>query len=89
MNKAELIEIAAKAADISKAAAAKALDGAMAAIVKAVSKGDNFKVGHRTIEDLAEQIGRLRARQRPGAFLATADFLDVLRNRHGRIVPDQ
>ena len=41
MNKAELIEIAAKGADISKAAAAKALDGAMAAIVKAVSKGDN------------------------------------------------
>jgi nucleoid DNA-binding protein len=28
MNKAELIEIAAKAADISKAAAGKALDGA-------------------------------------------------------------
>jgi DNA-binding protein HU-beta len=40
MNKAELIEIAAKEADISKAAAGKALDGIMAAVVKAVSKGD-------------------------------------------------
>jgi DNA-binding protein HU-beta len=40
MNKAELIEIAAKEADISKAAAGKALDATIAAIVKAVSKGD-------------------------------------------------
>ena len=41
MNKSELIEIAADGADISKAAAGKALDAAMNAIVKAVSKGDN------------------------------------------------
>ena len=41
MNKAELIEIAAKEADLSKAAAGKVLDGIMAAVVKAVSKGDN------------------------------------------------
>ncbi|MBK9520259.1 MAG: HU family DNA-binding protein [Rhodocyclaceae bacterium] len=40
MNKAELIEAIAKAADISKAQAAKAVDGVTAAIVKAVSKGD-------------------------------------------------
>lgn len=40
MNKAELVEIAATAADISKAAAGKALDGLMAAVVKAVAKGD-------------------------------------------------
>lgn len=40
MNKAELIEIAAKEADISKAAAGKALDGIINAIVKTVSKGD-------------------------------------------------
>ena len=39
-NKAELIEIAAKEADISKAAAGKALDATINAIVKAVSKGD-------------------------------------------------
>ena len=40
MNKAELIEIAAKEADISKAAAGKSLDAVINAIVKAVSKGD-------------------------------------------------
>ena len=40
MNKAELIEIAAKEADISKAAAGKALDALINAVVKAVSKGD-------------------------------------------------
>ncbi len=37
MNKSELIEITAKEADISKAAAEKALSAVMAAIVKAVS----------------------------------------------------
>ena len=40
MNKAELIEIVAKEADLSKAAAGSALDAVIAAIVKAVSKGD-------------------------------------------------
>ena len=56
MNKAELIEIAAKEADISKAAAGKALDAMVASVVKAVSKGDSvtlvgfgsFYVGRRT-----------------------------------------
>ena len=60
MNKAELIEIAAKEADISKAAAGKALDGIMAAVVKAVSKGDTvtlvgfgtFKSAKRSMRDL-------------------------------------
>jgi DNA-binding protein HU-beta len=41
MNKAELIEIVAKEADLSKAAAGKALDALMATVVKAVSKGDS------------------------------------------------
>ena len=40
MNKSELIEIVAKEADLSKAAAGKALEAFTAAIVKAVSKGD-------------------------------------------------
>ena len=40
MNKSELIEIVAKEADLSKAAAASALDAVTTAIVKAVSKGD-------------------------------------------------
>jgi DNA-binding protein HU-beta len=40
MNKSELIEVAAKSADISKAAAERALSAMMEAIVKAVAKGD-------------------------------------------------
>jgi DNA-binding protein HU-beta len=40
MNKSELIEVIAKDAELSKAAAGSALDAAIAAIVKAVSKGD-------------------------------------------------
>ena len=40
MNKSELVEAAAKEADISKAAAEKALSATIAAIVKAVAKGD-------------------------------------------------
>ncbi|MDP1653140.1 MAG: HU family DNA-binding protein [Rhodocyclaceae bacterium] len=40
MNKSELIEATAKAADISKAAAERALSAVMAAVVKTVAKGD-------------------------------------------------
>jgi DNA-binding protein HU-beta len=41
MNKAELIESIANAADLSKAAAGHVVDAVTAAIVKAVSKGDS------------------------------------------------
>ncbi|MDD3529783.1 MAG: HU family DNA-binding protein [Gallionellaceae bacterium] len=55
MNKSELIDAIASSADISKAAAGRALDGAMAAIKKALKKGDmvtlvgfgSFYVGKR------------------------------------------
>jgi len=40
MNKAELIEAVADSADISKAAAGRAVDGAIDAITKALRKGD-------------------------------------------------
>ena len=40
MNKSELIDAIAASADISKAAAGRALDGAMDAIKKAMKKGD-------------------------------------------------
>lgn len=39
MNKTELIDAIAKSADISKAAAARALDGAIAAIRSSLKKG--------------------------------------------------
>ncbi|MBW7900982.1 MAG: HU family DNA-binding protein [Rhodocyclaceae bacterium] len=41
MNKSELIDAIAAGADISKAAAGRALDAAVAAITTAVAKGDN------------------------------------------------
>ena len=55
MNKSELIEAIAKSADISKASAEKALDGALGAIKAALKKGSGvtlvgfgtFKVGKR------------------------------------------
>ena len=55
MNKSELIEAIAKSADISKASAEKALDGALGAIKGALKKGSSvtlvgfgtFKVGKR------------------------------------------
>jgi DNA-binding protein HU-beta len=40
VNKSELIDAIAASADISKAAAGRALDGAMEAIKKALKKGD-------------------------------------------------
>lgn len=40
MNKSELVEATAKAADISKAAAERALSAMIDAVVKAVAKGD-------------------------------------------------
>ena len=69
MNKAELIEIAAKEADISKAAAGKALDGIMAAVVKAVSKGDNVTlVGFGTFKS-AKRAARTGRNPATGAEL--------------------
>ena len=44
MNKSELIEAVAKEAEISKAAAGKALDATLAAVVKAVAKGDTVSL---------------------------------------------
>ncbi|MCP5268109.1 MAG: HU family DNA-binding protein [Zoogloeaceae bacterium] len=41
MNKSELIDAMAAGADISKAAAGRALDAAVAAITTTVAKGDN------------------------------------------------
>lgn len=51
MNKTELIEVMAKEAKISKAAAKVALDAEIAAIIKAVKKGDKVQlIGFGTFE---------------------------------------
>ncbi len=61
MNKSELIEIIAKEADISKAAADKALSATTAAIIKAVAKGGTVSlVGFGTSKSAkrAARVGR-------------------------------
>lgn len=69
MNKAELIEIAAKEADISKAAAGKVLDGIMAAVVKTVSKGDTVTlVGFGTFKS-AKRAARTGKNPKTGATI--------------------
>lgn len=61
MNKGELIEAAAKEADVSKAAAGNVLDAIIGAITKAVSKGDSVTlIGFGTFSSSkrAARVGR-------------------------------
>lgn len=72
MNKSELIEVAAKEAAISKAAAEKALSGMMAAIVKTVSKGDSVTlVGFGTFKS-AKRAARTGKNPKTGATIKIA-----------------
>jgi DNA-binding protein HU-beta len=61
MNKAELIEAMADAADISKAAAARALDGMVDAITDAMKAGDQVSLvgfGTFSVKERAARQGR-------------------------------
>jgi DNA-binding protein HU-beta len=61
MNKAELIEAMADAADISKAAAGRALDGMVDAITEAMKKGDQVSLigfGTFVLRERAARTGR-------------------------------
>ncbi len=61
MNKAELIEAMADAADISKAAAGRALDGMVDAITDAMKKGDTLSLvgfGTFSVRERAARTGR-------------------------------
>ena len=61
MNKSELIEIIAKYADLTKVAAAGALDAITAAVVKAAAKGDTVTLlGFGTFKSSkrAARVGR-------------------------------
>ena len=61
MNKSELIEVAAKEAAISKAAAEKALSSMIGAVVKAVAKGDTVTLvgfGSFKSSKRAARVGR-------------------------------
>jgi len=61
VNKSELIDAIAAEADISKAAATKALDGVISAVTKALKEGDTVTlVGFGTfyVGERAERSGR-------------------------------
>ena len=95
MNKAELIEIAAKQADISKVAAGKALDGIIAAVVKAVARGDSVTlVGFGTFKS-AKRAARTGKNPKTGAsikipattvpkFSAGAGFKQAVAGKRGK-----
>ncbi len=61
MNKAELIDAVAEAADISKASATRALDGALDAITQSLKKGDTVTLvgfGTFSVRERAARTGR-------------------------------
>ena len=61
MNKSELIDAIASAADISKAKAALAVDGMTSAVTQALSKGDQVTLvgfGTFSVRDRAARTGR-------------------------------
>ena len=72
MNKAELIEAISKSADISKAAATKAVDATIQTITKAVKKGDKVAlVGFGTFS-MTKRKARTGRNPRTGATLKIA-----------------
>lgn len=69
MNKSELVEVAAKEAGITKAAADKALSAIIGAVVSAVSKGDSVTlVGFGTFKS-AQRAARTGKNPKTGATL--------------------
>ena len=69
MNKSELIEVAATEADISKAAAGRALDAILDAVVKVVAKGDTVTlVGFGTFKS-SPRAARTGKNPKTGATL--------------------
>ncbi|MCX8085430.1 MAG: HU family DNA-binding protein [Rhodocyclaceae bacterium] len=72
MNKSELIEATAKAADISKAAAERAVSAMIDAVVKAVAKGDTVTlVGFGTFKS-AKRAARTGKNPKTGEPLKIA-----------------
>ena len=61
MNKSDLVDAIATSADISKAAAARALDGMLEAVKKSLKKGDEVSLvgfGSFSVEKRAARKGR-------------------------------
>ena len=61
MNKAELVDVVAESADLSKAAAGRAVDAVFDSIAKALAAGDTVSVvgfGNFTVRQRAARTGR-------------------------------
>ncbi len=61
MNKAELIDAVAESADLSKAAASRALDSVIASLTKALQEGDTVSLvgfGTFTVKERSARTGR-------------------------------
>ena len=72
MNKSELVEATAKAADISKAAAGRALSAVIDSVVKAVAKGDTVTlVGFGTFKS-AQRAARTGKNPKTGEAIKIA-----------------
>jgi DNA-binding protein HU-beta len=72
MNKSELIEAVAKSSDLSKAAAGRAVDAAVAAITGALKKGDSVTlIGFGTFK-VTKRAARTGRNPRTGAELKIA-----------------
>ena len=72
MNKSELIEAAAKEADVSKAAAEKVLSAIVGTVVKTVSKGDSVTlVGFGTFKS-SKRAARTGKNPKTGAAIKIA-----------------
>ena len=68
MNKSELIEAVAKSSELSKAAAGRAVDAAVAAITGALKKGDSVTlIGFGTFK-----VTKRAARKAPGVTAGKA-----------------
>ena len=69
MNKSDLVDAIAKSADLSKAAAARALDSTVDTIKKALKKGDTVSlVGFGTFK-VGKRAARNRRNPRTGATI--------------------
>lgn len=89
MNKSELIDAIADSADISKAAAGRALEGTVAAITSALQSGDTVSIvgfGTFSVRERAARTGRnpktgealqIKASKAPG-FKAGKVFKDAV-----------
>ena len=87
MNKSELIDAVAQAADISKAAASRAIDAVTSAITHSLSKRDAVTlVGFGTF-DVSERAARLGRNPQTGAELKIP-AAKVVRFRPGKVLKD-